>query len=394
MAFIKIIFWISLFIVFYSYLGYGLILWLLVKLRKSPGHQRAVQPVDIYEPYVTLVVAVYNEVSFLSKKISNTFDLDYPQNKLQFIFVADGSTDGSEEVIRSHPRIKLMYRPERLGKVAAVNRAMEEVTTEFVVFCDANTLLNAQAIRQLVRHYQDPQVGAVAGEKKVVDNSGSENTAGAGEGLYWKYESALKNLDAQFFSVVGAAGELFSIRTSLYEPVPPHVLLDDFMISMKICLKGYRVMYEPGAYAIEGPSSSMRDEQKRKIRISAGGFQSILLLREALNVFKYGKLAFQYISHRVLRWLVCPILLPVILLSNVYIWWATQQAVYGVLLLLQILFYSAAAVGGIFAFNNIKVKILYIPYYFVFMNWALYLGFARFINKGQSVLWEKAKRKE
>ena len=192
--------------------------------------------------------------------------------------------------------------------------------------------------------------------------------------------------------MVGAAGELFSIRTELYETVPANVLLDDFIISLRICQKGYRVMYEPNAFASEASSFSMKEEQKRKIRISAGGFQSVLILKDLLNIFKYGKLSFQYISHRVLRWIVCPILLPVILICNLFLWYLHAETIYHLFFYLQIIFYSLASIGWILASKNVKIKSLYIPYYFVFMNVALYIGLYKFFKNQQSVLWDKAKR--
>lgn len=393
MAFLKIIFWLSLGIVFYSYLGYGIIIWLYLKIRSWFVKPAPIPEPGIFEPDITLIVAIFNEEAFIQKKIENTFQLNYPKDKLKLIFVADGSSDNTVSIISRYPAIQLLFKPERQGKVVAVNRAMQYVTTPFVVFCDANTLLNGNCIREIVKHYQDPKVGAVAGEKKIIDLSDDQNAAGAGEGLYWKYESFLKKLDARFYTVVGAAGELFSVRRELYEHVDNNILLDDFMISMKICRKGYRVMYEPAAFATEAPSMTMKDEQKRKIRIGAGGFQSIFLLKDLLNIFRYGKLSFQYISHRVLRWAVCPLLLLFTLVSNILIYVYGHNSFYGVILLLQALFYAAALTGWFFALRNLKIKALYIPYYFVFMNAALYLGFFRFINNKQTVLWEKANRK-
>ena len=345
-----------------------------------------------FEPEVTLIVAAYNEEHILDQKIKNSLELNYPSDKLHFIFVADGSSDNSAAVIGKYPQIKLLYKPEREGKVAAINRAMDFVTTPFVIFCDANTDLNKECIREIIKHYKDEHIGAVAGEKKIIDQSDNGGASGAGEGIYWKYESTLKKLDAKFYSVVGAAGELFSIRTALYEPVDKNILLDDFIISMKICKRGYRVMYEPKAYASEAPSFSMKEEQKRKIRISAGGFQSVLILKDLLNIFKYGKLSFQYISHRVLRWIVCPVLLPAIFFINIILWYQGHQNLYLAILIIQIVFYLAAFTGWIFASRNIKIKALYIPYYFTFMNASLYIGFRKFMYNKQSVLWDKAKR--
>lgn len=389
--FLKILFCITFCVVFYSYIGYALFLWIYLKLF-SRKHKNVDKLPGTFEPHVTLVVAAFNEAGILDEKIRNCFELDYPEEKLSVIFIADGSSDGSDKVIGRYDRIQLLYQPQREGKVAAINRAMHFVKTDFVVFCDANTSLNKEAIRMIVRHYSDGTIGAVAGEKKVADKGGA-GAASAGEGLYWRYESSLKKLDAAFYTVVGAAGELFSIRTALYEPVQTNVLLDDFIISLKICRRGYRVMYEPAAFASEAPSFSIKEEQKRKIRISAGGFQSVVMLKDLLNIFKYGKLSFQYISHRVLRWIVCPVMLPLIFISNAWLLFYNAGILYRAIFIMQVLFYAAALAGGIFANRNIKIKALYVPYYFVFMNIALYIGFSRYLKNQQSVLWDKAVRK-
>ena len=390
---LKILFWVSLTVLFYSYLGYGILLWVILQTRRFIRPNKNSTLINDFEPEVSLVVAAYNEEDIIEQKIHDCLALDYPKSKLNIIFIADGSSDRTTQIISRYPQVKLMFAPERQGKVAAINRAMQHVTTPIVVFCDANTFLNKRSIGELVKHYTNDQIGAVAGEKKVVSNDKTGDAASSGEGLYWRYESILKTLDSDFYSVVGAAGELFSIRTNLYEPVPHNVLLDDFIISMKICKAGYRVVYEPKAYASESPSFSMKEEQKRKIRISAGGFQSILMLRELLNIFKYGKLSFQFISHRVLRWLVCPVLLPVIFVSNILVFYYTSETLYLAFLVAQVTFYIAALAGYLFATKNIKVKSLYVPYYFVFMNFALYLGFKKILSKQQSVLWDKAARK-
>lgn len=392
MLVIKIIFWISIFIILYSYLFYGGIIWLLVKLRNLFSSARKFSPNDLL-PEVTLVVAAYNEGAYIREKIENCLELDYPSDKFSILFITDGSEDNSNEIIGEYPRIKLLFQPERKGKVAAINRAMPYVKTPYVIFCDANTQLNRECITEIVKHYQSPEVGGVAGEKIVCEQGKESSSSGAGEGLYWKYESFLKKLDSEFYSVVGAAGELFSIRTELFFDVPENVLLDDFIISLKIAERGYRIKYERKAFAMETPSFNLREEQKRKVRIGAGGFQSILMLKSLLNVFKNPKLSFQYISHRVLRWAVCPFLLPVILVLNIIIYAQTREAFYGMLLTGQIIFYLAASIGYLQALENRKSKLFYVAFYFVFMNVCMYLGLARFLKKKQSVLWEKAARK-
>ena len=393
MTTLRLILWISLSIVFYSYLGYGIFLFIIHRLRSWYFKEETVFKND-FEPDVSLVIAAFNEASIIEEKILNSLELDYPKDKLKIIFVTDGSNDRSPEKIKAfNQRVEVLHTPERMGKVAAVNRAMQFVTTPFVVFSDCNTYINTQAIKEIVKHYQDENIGAVAGEKKIMSNDANTDAVSAGEGLYWKYESFLKRMDSEFYTVVGAAGELFSLRTKLFESLPLNILLDDFIISMKICQKGYRVIYEPNAFASEHPSFSMKDEQKRKIRISAGGLQSVVLLKDLLNIFKYGKLSFQYISHRVLRWIVCPILLPLIFIINLFLTIKTGEKIYFELLFLQIAFVLMAVLGWQLASRNIKIKTLYIPYYFMFMNLSLYLGIKRYLNKSQSVLWEKATRK-
>jgi cellulose synthase/poly-beta-1,6-N-acetylglucosamine synthase-like glycosyltransferase len=394
---------ICLGIVGYTYLGYGILLTVLVKLRSYIRPSRQVVDDDTYTPMVTLVMAAYNEMGCLPAKLKNSRELDYPAEKLQFLFVTEGSTDGSTawlESLRSggDSQIAVLGGEQRAGKVAAMNRAMTHVTTPIVVFSDANTHLNSWAIRNLVRHFKDESVGAVAGEKRI-EVLDSESAAGSGEGLYWKYESYLKRKDAQLHTVVGAAGELFAVRTDLYETVEPDTLLDDFIISLRIAGNGYRVEYEPDAYALERPSFSIEEEKKRKIRIAAGGFQSIMRLLYLLNIVRYGWLTFQYVSHRVLRWAVTPFCLPLIWLANLALIIPGQATVDNSLYVMwvavfvgQCLFYGAAYVGYRLEHKHIRVKALFVPFYFTFMNVCAILGFLRYRRGNTSGVWEKAKR--
>lgn len=391
MYFTEVVFWTCLFIIFYNYAGYTLVLATVVAIKKT--FIRKVAAVKTIEPDVTLIIAAYNEADFIEKKILNCFELIYPENKLHFIFITDGSSDNTPQKISRHERVQLLHQPERKGKTAALNRAMQYVNTPIVVFCDANTLLNPLAIKNIARHYANPAVGGVSGEKKII-TSFDTRAAGIGEGIYWKYESLLKKLDSAFYSVVGAAGELFSIRTALFDPVDPAVILDDFIISLSVAMKGYRIIYEPDAYAMETPSVSMEDEQKRKIRISAGGFQSMVMLKGLLNIFKFPLLSFQYISHRVLRWTLTPLSLPLLLLSNCILAAGSEKIIFKVLLICQLTFYFLALLGSYFSRKGLKVKSLYILYYFLFMNFSVYSGFLRFLNNAQPAAWEKASREK
>lgn len=343
-------------------------------------------------PTLTVVVAAYNEQNFIEQKIQNTLALDYPTDKIQYIFVTDGSSDDTPNIVSKYAQIKLLHFPERRGKIAAMHRAMHEITTEIVVFTDANTFLNKQALLNISRHYSNPRVGAVSGEKRVQIDETADATAG--EGMYWKYESKLKMWDSEMYSVVGAAGELFSIRTNLYQPVPPNAIIDDFMISMLIAKKGYRIVYEPDAYASENTSENVREELKRKIRIAAGGLQSIIWLKDLLLPIEFPLLSFQYISHRVLRWTITPFLMILAFVLNWVLVFANSSITIELIFFAQAAFYGMALLGWYFESRQIKVKLLFIPFYFCMMNWAVMAGIVRYLKGNQSVLWEKAGRKK
>ncbi len=387
-----IFFWFSLFLIFYAFVGYGLVLFVLVKLRRIFIGKRSIGEIIADTlPTCTLIVAAYNEEDYIEEKIRNTLALHYPAGKINYLFITDGSNDKTPEIISRYPAIKLMHSDKRNGKIAAVQRAVAAVTTETMIFTDANTFLNPDALIMLCRHYADPKVGAVAGEKRVKIDSTSDATAG--EGFYWKYESKLKIWDSELNSVVGAAGELFSVKTALYESVHPDSIIDDFMISMLIAKKGYRIVYEPEAYATETSSENIKEELKRKIRIAAGGLQSIIWLKSLLLPFKQPLLSFQYISHRVLRWTVIPFLMIVALFLNILIVAKTHLLIYQLILSAQVLFYLLALSGWILEKQQIKIKALFIPYYFGVMNYAVIAGIFRYLFGEQSAAWEKSKRK-
>jgi biofilm PGA synthesis N-glycosyltransferase PgaC len=380
------VFWVAIFILFYTYIGYGLLLLLITAITRK---KRIID--STYFPPVTLIVPAYNEAAFIKKKIQNTLSLEYPDGLLSFLFVTDGSTDNTDAILNGYPQISLLHHPLREGKAAAINRAMLKVSTPYVVFSDANTLLHPQSIIKLVQHYTDENTGGVSGEKRIADNEHS--AVGFGERLYWQYESLLKKANGDFYTIVGAAGELFSIRTKLYQPVESTIILDDFVISARVCQQGYRFLYESEAYGIETSSVSLGEEKKRKIRISAGCFQSLFLLKDLLNPFRNFRVAFQYISHRVLRWMVCPLLLPIVFVINAGLLLSDSGWIYEVFFWAQSCFYFLAILGGILAGKKAVIKSLFIPYYFVFMILSQYVGFYRFATKKQSGIWEKVDRK-
>ncbi|MDR6782464.1 biofilm PGA synthesis N-glycosyltransferase PgaC [Pedobacter africanus] len=386
-----IAFWISLFLIVYTFIGYGIVLYVLVKIKRffvKASDFSAVHKL----PNVTLLIAAYNEEDIIVEKINNTLQLNYPAEKIQFIFITDGSSDGTAERVRTFKEVVLLHEDRREGKMAAIKRAIPFIEGEVTVFTDANTFLNRDAILELVKHYQNPKVGAVAGEKRILVDE-TADASSAGEGFYWKYESLLKKWDYELYSNVGAAGELFSIRTSLYQPVESDTIIDDHMIAMRIAEKGYIIAYEPGAYAMETASANTAEELKRKIRIAAGGIQSIFRLKKAANPFYYPVLTFQYFSHRVLRWTITPFLLVLTFALNVLIVATTDIVFYKFSLAMQVLFYLLSLAGMFFESRSIRIKALFVPYYFCMMNYAVVAGIFRYFRKAQSAAWEKSKRK-
>ena len=373
------LFWLCLAIVVYTYVGYGLILYLLVFIKRLAIKAKPLADItDDCLPEVTLMVCAYNEEDIISEKMSNTHSLDYPADRLHLVWVTDGSTDNTNSILSTYPDVKIVFSPERRGKSAALKHGIKEVSTEIVMMTDANTMLNPEAVREIVRLMQDPKVGCVSGEKKVMAKSDSDEAA-QGEGLYWKYESTLKRLDSELYSAMGAAGELCVIRRQLMTDIPDDTLLDDFVISMEIVRMGYKIAYTSKAFAMEYGSADLHEESKRKRRIAAGGLQSSWRLRSLMNPLRHPVVALQFVSHRVLRWTITPVCLFALIPLNTILVLSSEGIIYTIIWILQILFYASALAG------------MRISKYFVFMNLNVFRGMEYLLNN-TSGTWEKAKR--
>jgi cellulose synthase/poly-beta-1,6-N-acetylglucosamine synthase-like glycosyltransferase len=394
MAALKIAFWICAFLVFYTYLGYGMLLWLLVRLKRivRGKAERKALPTDEAElPEVTFMICAYNEQDVVDMKMENTLQLDYPHDKLHIMWVTDGSTDQTNERLARYADVEVVFSPERRGKTAALNHGISMVRSEITMMTDANTIVNREAVREIVRCFQDPRVACVAGEKRVMARHEGQ-AAAEGEGLYWKYESALKRMDSELYSAMGAAGELNAIRTRFYEPMPETALLDDFVMSMRMVDQGYKIAYTSDAYAMEYGSADLTEESKRKRRIAAGGLQSVWWLRQMMNPFRRPVVAFQFVSHRVLRWSITPIALLALIPLNVALVMMKAGTIYTVIWILQLLFYLAALASWMLEKQGRKNKLLYVPYYFLFMNLNVFRGMKYLSTHKTSGAWEKAKR--
>lgn len=386
------LFWICLFLVFYTYIGYGIVLWIAVKVKELFSPQKVFELPEIL-PQVTLFITAYNEEEMVEEKMVNCLSLDYPRDKLHIFWVTDGSNDGTNERLANYQDVTIIFQPQRQGKSAAINRGMKSVTTPIVIFTDANTSINRKAVKEIVKAFTDSRTGCVAGEKRIVTEEKDVVSSG-GEGAYWRYESALKDLDSRLCTAVGAAGELFAIRTSLFQEIREDTLLDDFVLSLQIAIKGYRIVYCRNAHATEQASLNMQEEEKRKVRIAAGGIQAIGRLWPLFNIFRYKCLSFQYISHRVLRWTITPVALLLLLPLNLFLLYPEAALVwlYQVFAAGQLLFYLLAVLGWILSKKSIRTKYLFIPYYFLFMNLNVFKGIAYLKNFKGLAVWEKAKR--
>lgn len=378
------LFWFTLGVIAYTYAGYPLVIWLLARLIPRP-----VRTADDYLPTVTVLVAAYNEADCIATKIEDTLNLDYPLERLEVAIVTDGSTDHTPAIVATYaaryPRVRLLHRPQRQGKAAALARGVSRTGGEVILFTDANTHLPQDTLRRLVRYFADPEVGGASGAKRIVRPG--ESAAGQGESFYWRYESFLKRCDSAVSSVMGVPGEVWAARRAAYEPPEPDILLDDFVGSLRMVEAGWRVVYDPEVVAYEEASPSVGAEWRRRARNAAGGWQAFFRL-PLMRHHERRLITFQYISHRILRWMVAPFLFPLLLLAN---YGLLARPFYMVTMGMQALFYFLALVGWLLAIWRRPPRWLVLPFYLCLLNVAALVGGWRYLRKSQSVLWEKVR---
>jgi cellulose synthase/poly-beta-1,6-N-acetylglucosamine synthase-like glycosyltransferase len=371
------IFWVSVAVIAYTYVGYPLLLACLTH-RRLPAEQEGSLPT------LDVLIAAYNEAGCIVEKLRNSVALDYPTDKLTITVVTDGSTDATPDLVRemAGDSVRLLHQPERRGKGAALARALPHLQGEIVLFTDANCLLAPSTARQMVRHFPDSRVGGVSGAKRV----GRRGTESDGESIYWRYESWLKELDSRFGSVMGAPGEIWAARRAAYQAPPPDIVLDDFYASMDLVARGWRVEYEPEALSFEEPSPSLGAEWERRTRNAAGGFQAVFRLKQ---VWRAGaRTVFQYVSHRVLRWIVTPALLA---LLPVWTLLLLPQPLYLACLLMEGLFALSALAGWALASRGKSTGWFALPLQVALLNASALAGGVRFLRGRTTVLWPKVR---
>lgn len=357
-------FWILLALVVYVYAGYPLLLALL----RAVGGARPVK-IGPGEPPVTLVVSAFNEAGVIAEKIENCLALDYPRERLQVIVVSDASDDGTDEIVRCYAGrgVELLRMTDRSGKTLGLNAAIAKARGEVVVFSDANAMYGRDVIRKMVRNFADPAVGAVIGESSYVD---PEVASERSEGLYWRYETAIKRLESALGSVVGGDGAIYAIRRALYEPMRADAL-SDFVNPLQIVQAGHRCVYEPEARSCERAADNFEKEFRRKVRIVNRAWRALFRLRALLNPLHFGYFSFQLVSHKLLRWLV-PVYLVALLAVNVAV--VGEAPIYRFALGGQVAFYLLALAGHLVHRRPSMPALLSIPYYFCLVNAASAMG--------------------
>ncbi|MEJ2720278.1 MAG: glycosyltransferase family 2 protein [bacterium] len=374
----QFVFWSSLAVVIYSYIGYPLLLFLIRTLRKGDRHSYS----EAYRPPVCLLISAYNEEKVLRKKIENSLGLNYPQDKLRILVASDGSDDRTVAIAGDYADlgVEVFHRPNRAGKSAVLNEVMNAITEEVVVFTDANSLFAEDAIEKIVSHFENPSIGCVVGKLRYVDKH--TTSVSKGEGLYWRYEGLLSMLESSLGSVLVANGSIFGIRRDLFTHLCPEVA-NDFQLPIDIGSHGYGVVYEPGAVAFERSTIFWQEEFKRKVRIILRGLTGYSLMRGKLK----GLRSFQFISHKLLRWLVGPLLF-LTLLSNAML--AGESTFFTAALVLQVVLYLAALNGWRVRRTRKPHPLFYVPFYFTMVNLAAVVAVKKFLSGERQSTWDKA----
>ncbi len=338
---------------------------------------------------MSFIVAAYNEEKIIRQKILNDLNLDYPKNKIEIIIVSDGSSDQTPAIVNEFTSfgVRSLHQNKRRGKTAALNRAVYFAKNEIIIFSDANSMFRKNAIKKLVRHFADSQIGGVCGRKSVLYNS--QRKASLGDNVFWKYESLLKQAESNLGSITTADGEIFAIRKNLYHELDPKIINDDMAITLNILNKNKRVIYEQNAITEEEASLTLKDDFNVKSRMVYGGIQIISLYKKTLNPFS-SLFSLQFFFHKTLRYFMWVLLIS-IFISNLFC--INQNLFFKSMFELQIVFYIMALIGKINDKYNTNIKLFYFPYYYCNVNLAAIKGFIFFLKQQASVdIWKKATR--
>lgn len=379
MGWIKLIFWLSCFLVVYPYFIYPLVLKAMtffVPARRRSG--------DWTEKAVTLIISAYNEEEVIEEKIRNSLSLDYPEGLLEVVVVSDGSTDGTVEAVKRFEDrgVVLRHYEGRIGKTECLNRAVPEASGEIVVFTDANSRFDAAALKELVRHFTDEHIGFVTGGTMYVSGDGTSHV-----GFYTRLEQLIKRLESRTGSCVGADGAIFAIRRELYRPLKP-TDINDLVIPFKAVMDGYVGIYSPEAFCTEPTAGSSRGEFERQVRITARTIRAVLGHAGLMNPFRFGFFSFALLSHKLLR-LMVPLFMITAFAANAPL--LLSGYLYDVIFVLQAAFYALAWLRHRGYDSGPLSRLSSIPYTFTSVNLAVMKGWSGFLRGKTFVTWQPAR---
>ena len=374
----RTLFVVSLCLVVYTYAGYPLVLWVLTRLRSREALRSEIHP------SVSIIVAARNEADKIRRKIEHSLALDYPRERLEILVASDASDDGTDAIVEEYAGrgVRLVRAPQRYGKEHVQGLALAVASGDVVVLTDAATILEPDVLRRLVQNFADPSIGAVSSEDIVVDAAGNPT----GEGLYVKYEMWVRRLESQFHSLVGLSGSCFAIRRELCTSWPS-TLASDFMGALHAARGGYRSIADASARGRFAAVASPQAEMRRRIRTFLRGITVLMANLDLLNPFRYGRFAFQLLSHKLLRF-SAPLLLLAMLAVSAVSW---SDPVLRVLLALQVAFYAMGAVGGSIPVLQ-RHALVRVAHYFTMVQWAMLMAWSKYALGQQQVTWEPSRR--
>jgi len=380
---IELIFWFSVAILFYTYFGYPV----YVYLKADKARYRAYKDED-YKPLVSVIISAYNEEASMGRKVENLLGSDYPADKIEILIGSDGSTDNTNRIlaeIRDERACVFIFHSRR-GKTSVLNDLVPKAKGEILVFCDVRQIFDKDAISTLVSDFADEKVGCVSGELVYRDNERS-NRISSGIGTYWKYEEFIRDAESTIYSMVGATSVIYAIRKGLYSPPPKDMILNDMYIPLAITRSGYRCILDRGAKAYDAPVNTAKQEYRRKVRTLAASYQIFAMFKDRFNPFR-SIVAMPLFSHKFLR-VVAPLFIILMFLCNLAL---SREGFYFVLMIGQVIFYSSAVIGSITYRNDSRkaaARLLSTAYMFCFMNFTVLAGFCRFVFGKQNIVWEK-----
>ena len=376
---LPLIFWACFFLVAYTYLLYPAVVFLASSAARLWPRVRVAR--EAGSPSVSLIIPAHNEERHLPAKLANLAALEYPKDRLEVLFVSDGSTDATNDILgraAAGGDITLLALPVRGGKSSALNQAVPRARHDILVFSDAATLFAPDAVSKLVRHFADPRVGVVCGALQFQASAESRQT----EGLYWRYESRLRLMESRIGVTLTASGAIYALRRACFVPLSADTLVEDLVVPMTARRLGFRVLYDPEARGTDFAASTVAGEFSRRVRIATGSFRALGgLLRGPLDPVT----AFAFVSHKLLRWTLPFLLIGMLVTSAALL----EAPVYRALFALQVLFYGWGLAGYLFRPRIQGIRFALVAYYLLAIHLAFLVGFVRYLSGRREIEWRQ-----